>query len=205
MLSIVNLEELERLLLALPALVRRQEQRSPSFVAHGTDWLKLLEEALVATRQYQAGAIAAMRSRVLSAEQGEIPSDVTFRGKPTRGRVTAAVLSDVLRRAAELVSSIVADHRGRFGEAERVAVQLVTVANSRSVLPPRGTSSTSEHLAAVRTALDQAGDLQAGAVHLESLVGARDALVFLDRALVGLPLVTSRSSELSANQKGTRA
>ena len=125
-----------------------------------------------------------LRSSLLSAEQGQLPSGVTFRGRPTSSRVINAVAVQSLRHAADLASGLIAEHRPRLAEGERVAQQIIAAARSRGLIIDRACSeSNTQYLKALRASLAAAGDLEAAAVHLEGLVGPSDALILLDRAL----------------------
>jgi hypothetical protein len=92
--------------------------------------------------------------------------------------------SRALQGAAEIASTIMAENGARFGDAERVANQIVATARSREVLPAgEPGQSNSRYLRRVRDAVASAPDLESAMVHLEGLVGPQDALVCLDRAL----------------------
>jgi hypothetical protein len=184
MLRIASANEIGGLLLELPALFRLQEQRSVDFPLRAREWLGSLEQALGANRLYQAGLVAALRSGVTSAEQGQLPPGLQLQGRVTRSKAVTAMASRALHGAAEIASAIMAENDARFAEAERVANQIVAIARSRDVLPPREpTDSHSQYLRGIRHALASSADLENAVTHLEGLVGSQDALVFLDRAL----------------------
>lgn len=184
MLRLVHVEELEGLVLRLPALVGEHERRDPGFAAHAGDWLAALEQALAANRLYHAGLVAALRSDLGAAQQGQVPEGITFRGRATRSRVLGAAAMQAVRRAATIVSGVIEEQRPRLAEAERIAGQIVAVAWARGLIPVRGPADdNTQYLGAVRRAVGAAGDLEPVVVHLEGLVGPHDALAFLDRAL----------------------
>ena len=137
MLRIMQAEEIASLLLLLPDLVRQQELRSTDFVPNAGEWLNSLEGVFAASRLYQTGSIAMLRSGLVAVEQGHLPAGLQFRGHPTRSRVLNAVASQVLQRAAELASTLIAENQPRFAEAERVAQQIVATARSRGLIPVR--------------------------------------------------------------------
>jgi hypothetical protein len=184
MLRIMHIEEIEGLLLLLPDLVRQQERRSTAFPPNAGAWLSSLEKVLAANRLYQAGNIATLRSGLVAAEQGQVPPGLQFRGRPNRSRVTYAVASQALQRAAEIASTLMAESRPRLAEAERVAQQIVAAALSRGLITTReeGVSHT-QHLRMLRSSFVTSSDLESAVVHLEGLVGPHDALILLDRAL----------------------
>ena len=184
MLGIASAEEIGALLLELPALVRLQEGRSVDFPQRTSDWLSSLEQALSANRLYQAGLVAALRSGITSAAQGQLPLGVQFQGRATRSKIMTATASQALHGAAQIASGIMGDNAPRFAEGERVAHQISAIARSRGLLPAReSTASNSLYVRAVRQVLVEIADLESAMVHLEGLVGSRDAVVFLDRAL----------------------
>jgi hypothetical protein len=183
MLRLIQVEEIDRLLLALPELVRLQERRSTEFPARASAWLGSVEEILSANRLYQAGLIAGIRSSLALADQGQIPAGLEYRGRPTRTRVMASAASDALQRAAQIVAGVAAENRPRFVEAERVAQQVVAALRSHG-LPHRPEEMSNEvYLRTLRRTMSQNADLENVLVHLEGIVGPQDALVLLDRAI----------------------
>jgi hypothetical protein len=184
MLRITQLEHIESLLLELPALVQQQEQRNPEFAGRVQAWLARLEEGFSMNRLHQAGLIATLRSALLAAERGQVPSDVQFRGRPTRSRVLGAVAARCLRQAAELASTLLQENRARLEEAERVCRQLVAAAVARGLVAARTLAQgNTEFLRGVRQAIGMTAELSAAAVHVEGLVGPHDMLILIDRAL----------------------
>lgn len=183
MLRLLQVEEMERLLLELPALVRLQERRSTEFPPRAAAWLASLEEALSANRLYQAGLVAGIRSNLTLADQGQIPGGLEYRGRPTRTRVMASAASEAVQRSAEVVVSVIGENRPRIGEAERVAQQIIAAIRSHG-LPPRPEGMANEtYLRMLRLTLSKNAELENVLVHLEGLVGPQDALVLLDRAI----------------------
>ena len=199
MLRLMHVDEINELLLRLPMLVQAQEQRSPTFPGDAKAWLKSLEAAFSASRLYQAGSVAALRSGFVAAEHGQVPQGLEFRGRATRTRVVNAAASQALHRAADLAAGVVSDNQPRFAEAERLAAQIVAAAWSRQLIAAREDGdSNSQCLAALRHSLTSHSDLENGLIHLEGLVGPHDALVFLDRALTPYLSTTARATVESA-------
>mgnify|MGYP001570228875 CR=1 FL=1 len=184
MLRIMQTEEIASLLLLLPDLVRQQERRSTDFVPNAGKWLNSLEGVFAASRLYQAGSIAMLRSGLVAVEQGQLPAGLQFRGRPTRSRVLNAVAWQALQRAADMASTLIAENQPRLAEAERVAQQIVAAALSRGLIIGRaeGVGNT-KYLRMVRRSLVTSVDLENAVVHLEGLVGPYDALILIDRAL----------------------
>lgn len=184
MLRIMHIEDIADLLLMLPDLVQQQERRSTDFAQNAGAWLNSLEKVFAASRLYQAGTIATLRSALVAAERGHVPAGLEFRGRPSRSRVLDAVALHALQRAAEVASSLIAENQVRLAEAERVAQQTVAAALSRGLISARedGMSNT-DYLRMLRRSLATSVDLESAVVHLEGLVGPHDALILLDRAL----------------------
>jgi hypothetical protein len=184
MLRIVHIDEITDLLLKIPELVRLQEKRDADFIGKVRSWLISLEEAFVAGRLYQGGKIAALRSTLVAVDQGQVPTGIAFRGRPSHSRMLNAVAAEALQNASEVASTLISENRPRLLEAERVALQIITTALSRGLLPPRDSGLTNtEYLRMIRTSFAKTVDLENAAVHLEGLVGSHDALIFFDRAL----------------------
>ena len=107
-----------------------------------------------------------------------------FRGRVTRSKVLTAVQTQAIQRAAEIAATLIGENRPRVADAERVAQLIVATARSRALVlaPPPGVSRT-QYLRGLRAGVAAVPELESAAIHLEGLVGATDALIFLDRAL----------------------
>ncbi|MBI4517003.1 MAG: hypothetical protein HY699_14435 [Deltaproteobacteria bacterium] len=192
MLRIMHVEEIADLLLLLPDLIQQQERRSIDFARNAGAWLSSLERVFAASRLYQAGSIAMLRSNLVAAEQGQVPAGIEFRGRPSRSRLLNAVASQALQRAAEVASTLIAENQPRLAEAERVAQQIVGAALSRGLITARQEEvSNTQYLRMLRRSLVTSGDLESAVVRLEGLVGPHDALILFDRALAPHLDVTS--------------
>jgi hypothetical protein len=184
MLRIVHIEDIAKNLSLLTELVRLQQENSLSFVQQVYKWLDSLEHAFTVARLYQAGSIALLRSQLVAVEQGKIPSEIQFRGQPSRSRIISAVAADILKQASDLASALILENRSRIVDAERVAQQVIAVALSRGAIPPRDNAiSNTAFLKILRCEIGLNSDLEQAVVHLEGLVGPHDALICLDRAL----------------------
>jgi hypothetical protein len=154
MLRIIHVEEIERMLLLLPDLVRQQSERSGFFPENAAAWLAQVETVLVAHNMYQAAAIAMLRSELVAARHGQVPSGVSFKGLASRSTVKRGVAAQAVQRAVDIVSSIVQENRKRFAEAEAIVQQLVAAALSRGfVVPPQPGASRTEYLLGLRSRL----------------------------------------------------
>jgi hypothetical protein len=183
-LRVRQVEEIAEHLLLLPALVERQEQRSPDFVRGCVAWLKALEAMLAANRLAEAGTIAAVRSGLVAAVRGAAPAGLEIQGTRTRARVAEAVASMALQRGADVATALIAPHQARLAEADRLARQLVAVSASRGGPGVRTSDEPYEvFLQGLRRSFAAHADLAGAASLLESLVGPHDALILIDRAL----------------------
>jgi len=184
MLRIVNLEEIERMLLRVPALVDLQDRGNPDFAQDVKQWLSELEKVLESNRIAVAGTVAALRALVISAERGVIPVGVEFHGRPTRRKIQEAAGAYVLRQSGDLVSSVTQRERERVAEAERLTRQLVALAKAKGLIQevPSGGDFT-EILKGIWRTLSADPDISGGTVNVEGLVGPYDALIVLDRII----------------------
>ena len=184
MLRIRNVEEIEELLQILPALVRKQERKSPDFSAAVETWLDSLEKAFESNGLYQAGNISVVKSTIIAVKEGHIPDGVEVRGRPSRSRILKIVASQAMQQGANVATRVIEENRSRIDEATRVAQQIVAAAVSRGEVTARGEGiDNTSYMRAIRQGLAASSDLETAAVHLEGLVGPQDALVLLDRAL----------------------
>ena len=70
MLSLLNLEEIQGVLLQTPQLVRELEAREATFFGSVKAWLAQCEQVLVSNRLTIAAAVAALRGSLISTERG---------------------------------------------------------------------------------------------------------------------------------------
>ncbi len=183
MLPLINLEEIEGLLLRVSSLVSLQEQRSSFFPDAVRAWVFELERCFQANRMPQSSQLANLRSAMLSADRGAVPTNVEFRGKPTRSKILSALGSVALRSATDIALEIVQSNRPRFTEAEALVRQLVSVARNANLLPNDILLSREAYLAELRLELLGRAELAPGVLRIEGLVGPRDALIMFDRVL----------------------
>jgi hypothetical protein len=184
MLNIVNLEEIQRLLLRVPDLIRALDERQVSFVGAVKTWLADGEQILINNQLAVAAEVAVLRGVLISAERGVMPPGIVFTSRATPRRIREASAADVLRRAEEVIARAVSVDVARLAEGEKLIRQIVAVAE-RKRLPVHRNSidSHSEALTALWLALTADPDVGSAATHLVGLVGANDVLVLLDRAL----------------------
>jgi hypothetical protein len=184
MLRIVNLEEIQSMLLRISRLVDLQDRRDPDFVQEVKRWLSKLEKVLENNHISTAGNIAVLRAMLVSAERGLIPAGIEFHGRPTGRKIRGAAAAYVLRRACDIVSSVIQRDCERIAEAERMTRQLVALAKARGLIQelPGGDNFTDMLMAVWRT-LSADEELSPGTISVEGLIGPYDALIVLDRIM----------------------
>ena len=183
MLRIMHVEEISRLLLQVPDIVDKMEHGSNGFVSAVRAWLDDVEHTFEQCRVPHVATIATLKGQLIGTEQGRIPDHISFRGRPTRLKVTRAVAQDAMQKASDLASDLVTSNEQRITEAHRIAQQIIAAAKSRSVIPEQNGTELTAYLRAVRNVLREHADLENAAVALEGLVGPNDALALIDRAL----------------------
>ncbi len=182
-LNVVQIEEICALLREVPRLVDRQEQRRADFGGGVEGWLKKVETVLENNRLAAVSQVAALRSLLLQAARGVIPGEISLGGRPTPRRILDATASLVLQKCNQLLHEVIAERQSTHQEAERVARQLMAVAEVKGIIERcRNGGGRQAYLQTLQAALATDPDLAGGHTHLVSLVGKSDALIFLDRA-----------------------
>ena len=184
MLHVRNVEEIEDLLLLLPALVRQQESGTADFAEIVDCWLNSLEKVFEANRLYHSGSIAMLRSSIVSVKQGQVLRGIELRGRQTRSRLLKASASQAMQGGAEVASHVIEENRPRIQEATRFAQQIIAAAFSRSLIAKRSERmDNTAYLNMIRQSFRTISDLESAVVQLEGLVGPQDALILIDREL----------------------
>jgi hypothetical protein len=89
-----------------------------------------------------------------------------------------------LQRSSDLLHAQIAERQTAFQEAERMSGQLIAVAEAKGMLKACAEGrSHQEMLVCLQEWVAADQDLASVYVHLVSLVGKTDALIFFDRAL----------------------
>lgn len=184
MLHIINLEEIQTLLLRVPAIVEQNEQRNPNFVPTVKKWLTELETVLKNNRLAAAANVAASRGNLISTEMGNIPTGITIKGRLTKRKIQQATASQSISQTVETVSAVIKNDVERVAEAQRITRQLVAIAKIKGLITevPHGQNFTSI-LKSIWTKMSQDQALAQGVVSVEGLVGPNDALLLLDRTI----------------------
>ncbi|MCW4034595.1 MAG: hypothetical protein NWF03_04455, partial [Candidatus Bathyarchaeota archaeon] len=172
MLRIINLEEIQNLLLLVPAIVEQNEQRDPRFVPTVKTWLTQLEAVLKNNHLPAAANVAALRGNLISTEQGNIPAGITFNGHATKRKVQQATANQCLSQTVEIISSTIQNDANRVAEAQRITRQLVSIAKSKGLITekPHGKNYTAI-LKSIWTKMAKDQVLAQGVVSVEGLVG----------------------------------
>lgn len=176
MLSVLQVEAVQQQLLAVSGIVDQQESRSSTFPQAVVEWLKASEDVLKGARLPATGAVAALRSRLLSCIHGNSATD---RGRKARHLAASQVLAE----AQQLIGEAVEPAAARIREAEEIAYRVVAVARAKGVLHDLSRLEGHQHrVQQLCSALKEDPDTQAAYAHISGLVGRFDALVVLDRA-----------------------
>jgi hypothetical protein len=175
--SIHALETVERRLAEVTALVDMQEEQAERFPREVGAWLRQLEDELEKIG-IGSSEVAGLRSRLVSAARGLLPSDGV-----SRRRVTQATAATVLEQAQRHASLQLVPIAERRREAESMATRLIAVARAKGMIDQIDGRPRDEALRLVLGQLRADPDTANGAVHLEGLLGPFDVLIVLDRAL----------------------
>jgi len=184
MMRIANLEEIQGMLLSIPELINSLEKSEPNFSLSVKKWLMQIEQILVENRLAIAADVAVLRGTLISAERGLIPEGIVFNNKNTARKIRDAVAADVLRKAENLISNAINYDVARVAEGDKLARQLVALAQRKGLIQLN--SNISEHsdmLKVTWNSMSKDPDLGPGTTHLIGLVGNYDSLILLDRTL----------------------
>jgi hypothetical protein len=184
-LHLLNLEEIEGLLLKVPALVRRFDERDPEFVLAVKTWLADAEDTLAKNRLSQTSEIAVCRGALISVERGF--TDAAARQSRVGARtMKEARASQLLKRATDVIAETVRPRRGQLDEAERLMMQVVAVAEQLGLIPRDTGGNHTAYLQSILLALSARAELVPLVVHVTGLLGKADTLVVLDRSIASL-------------------
>lgn len=185
MLNIVNLEEIQRMLLLVPSLIQKQEERQTSLNESVKTWLTDSEQILINNRLSVAAEVAVLRGVLISAERGVVPHGMGFAVRTTARKIKEAAAVEVLRKAAEAILQAIAADAARIAEGERLMRQILAVAQRKGIsqVPEHSSYNHTELLKAIWRVMTEDPDLGGGAARLEGLVGINDTLLLLDRVL----------------------
>lgn len=182
MLHLLNLEGIEALLLEVPAVVQRLEERDPDYFQEVKSWLARGAETLSNNRLPAAAEIAVCRAELISVDRG------FSNGLPLKSRIGARGLkearaSQLLKRATNAITETIRSRRGQVDEASRIMVQIVAAADRLGLIAADSGPSHSAYLTSTLEALSNRAELTSLVVHVTGLLGSTDTLMVLDRSI----------------------
>lgn len=186
-LNVVQYEEIVSLLREVPRLVDELEARRTGFVEDVLAWLKRAESTMENNRLPAVSQIASCRATLIGAARGVQDKELVISGRPTARKIQEATASLVLERSNDLLHSVIAERQAVFQEAERISLQIMTVAEAKGLIQAcRDGRPHAAFLGCLQQQLTTDADLVNAHAHLASLVGKTDVLIFLDRAVAKL-------------------
>lgn len=184
MLRLLQLEEIERKLFEVSTLIDGYENRNPTFVDDVEKWLKNIDEVLQKNRLAIAGNIAGLRGTLLSVRNGASYQDIETIGRSTRRKLLAATAIDIVNRAVNIVNTSIQGDRIRVNEAERIALQVISVARICGLIKDNTTMPDGPVFAQnLITSMKSTEATVQGVVQLEGLLGRSDVIIVIDRLL----------------------
>lgn len=184
MLRILQLEEIERKLIEVTALIESYKNHDPTFSDSVESWLEEVKSILERNRLATAGDIAALRGILLSVHNGTLPKDITITGRSTQRKRLAATAIDIINRAVNIVGTTIQADRSRISDAERTALHLISVSEACGLIKEdRDTGEGAEIAQALFRSMKLKEETVQGAFQLEALIGQSDAMIMIDRVL----------------------
>jgi hypothetical protein len=184
-LHLPNLEEIEALLLEVPALVDRLEEHDPDFVTALKSWLASAENTLSNNRMPAASEIAVCRGSLIAVERGDT-DDSVVRGRMGARKYREARASHLLRRATDVINGSISSRRAQVDEAGRVMMQVVAAADRLGLIPVDSGSSHTAYLQGVLQAISNRAEFTSLVVHVTGILGETDCLIVLDRSITSV-------------------
>lgn len=183
-IGVAQYEEIGELLRQVPRLVDSLEARRPGMVGEVLAWLKQAEGSLENNRLPAVSQMASCRASLIAAARGLQNKDVAFLGRATPRKLLEATASLMLERGNELLHSVIAERQSAFQDAERIARQIMVVAQAKGLVRDcRDAGGPARFLQCLQQKVAADPDLTSAHAHLLAIVGKNDVLVFLDRAL----------------------
>jgi hypothetical protein len=186
-LTIAQYEEILAILREVSILVDKLEARNASLFDDVLGWLKHAEQTLTNNRLPAASQIAIYRARLIEAGRGVQQEGLTIAGRPSVSKIKEATAALVLGHSNGVLQALIAERQPALQEAERVARQLLALAQVKGVaVAPRDGAPQQQFLHQLQDQLKADPELATVYAHIVGLVGATDALVVLDRALASV-------------------
>jgi len=165
--------------------VDQLENRRSDFWDGVHTWLKHAENILENNHLPAVSQVAAYRAMLLQASRGAQSGDIRFAGKPTLRKIRDATATMVLQRCNQLLHDVIAERQTVFQEADRLARQLIAVAEANGIIQKcKNNSPHQAFLQCVQNSIGTDPNLVGVYTHLIALVGKVDVLIFLDRAII---------------------
>ena len=173
------------MLLKVPSLVKRLEERDPEFVSAVKSWLANAGEVFGRNGLSQTAEIAVCRSNIIAAERG-LSEDGTTQTRIGARAFKEARAGQLLERATDLIADSVRPRRAQVDEAGRIMLQVVAVADQLGLIPTDTGSNHAAYLQTILSAMTNRAELVSLVVHITGLVGKADILIVLDRSIASL-------------------
>lgn len=184
MLKILNIEELQRFLMQIPGLILLFENKESYFFGSVKEWLGQLEKVLESNRMPACSDIALLTGNLIAVERGMIPEGIAFTSRKSHKKVMDAAAIDALKKANELINSIIKGPLTQINEAERLMRQIAPIANRKGLFAhPELMPNHSTYLNAAWKSLLDDPELGGICFHIQGLVSAPDILILLDRII----------------------
>lgn len=185
MLRLLNIEELESVLTQIPGLIRLFEKKESTFFQTVKDWLEQLEKVLENNRMQACSDIAILKGSLISVERGLLPQGMEFSSHKTHRKVMDAVAVETLKKANELITSLIKGSLTQINEAERYIRQIAPLAERKGLFnsPEGSVIHRSIYLKETWQRLMADPDLGNICLHIKGLVSSQDILILLDRAM----------------------
>jgi hypothetical protein len=186
-LNVVQYEDIAGHLRRVPELVDMLEQRRTGFADEVLGWLKGVEKSLESNHMPVVSQVSGCRAMLIESTRGAYSEEISFTGRPTTRKIQEGVASLVLQRSSDLLHAAIAEREAAFSEAERISRQIIAVADAKGMIEACADGRPHQSmLQCLRDAIAADQDLASVYVHLVSVVGKTDVLVFLDRSLAGI-------------------
>ena len=148
------------------------------------NWLGELEKVLENNWLKACSDIAIYRGTLISVERGLVPADLIFTKRKSHKKVMDAVAIETLKKANELINTIISGPLAQINEAERLIRQIIPIAELKGFLPPyESNANRTIYLNQVWTQMSNDPDLANICLHIKGLVTQQDILILLDRNL----------------------
>jgi hypothetical protein len=179
-LTIPQLEEIQRHLADLSGLIDEFEARDFEFHQHALEWMRSLEVLLERHRLPQEVEVALLRAEIVLASGGCETDSVGRVSARTKRMRRDAAAADAVRRAGALVVEGIEGPRELLAQGEGIARQLAAVAKVKGITVSQQRDWSAASNAWHQVAADP--DLVTAATHLVGLVGRTNAILMLLKA-----------------------